>query len=99
MGSCRSHCRRTGIGMNPAEAVTPLRLRAADPGDAARIAAFVLGHPEGTPFQLPAWLEGVEAGTGQRAHFLISERGGRITGVLPLTEIRSILFGKALTSS
>lgn len=85
--------------MNPAEAVVPLRLRVADPGDMPRIAAFVLAHPEGTPFHLPAWLEGVEAGTGQRAHMLITERGGRIAGVLPLTEIRSMLFGKALVSS
>lgn len=85
--------------MNPAEAVAPLRLRAADTGDAPRIAAFVCGHPQGTPFHLPAWIDGIEAGTGQRAHMLIAERAGRIVGILPLTAIRSALFGKALVSS
>ena len=83
--------------MNPAEAVLPLHIRAdADP---AAVAAFVRAHPGGTPFHLPAWLDAVEASTGQRAHLLVAERAGRIEGVLPLTAIRSMLFGKAMVSS
>jgi FemAB-related protein (PEP-CTERM system-associated) len=50
-------------------------------------------------FHRPAWLKAVEAGTGQRAAGLIAERLGTITGWLPLTEVRSALFGKALVSS
>lgn len=83
--------------MNPAEAVLPLTIRAQ--ADEAAIAAYVRVHPEGTPFHLPAWLNGVARGTGQRAHWIVAERGGRIVGVLPLTEVKSILFGKALASS
>jgi len=83
--------------VNPAEAVLPLHIRA-DADDAA-IAAFVRAHPDGTPFHLPAWLDAIEAGTGQRAHMLVAERAGRIEGVLPLTAIRSMLFGKAMVSS
>jgi FemAB-related protein (PEP-CTERM system-associated) len=83
--------------VNPAEAVLPLHIRA-DANEAA-IAAFVRAHPEGTPFHLPAWLNAIEAGTGQRAHLLVAERAGRIEGVLPLTAIRSLLFGKAMVSS
>ena len=83
--------------MNPAEAVLPLHIRSdADP-DA--VAAFVRAHPRGTPFHLPAWLAAIEAGTRQRAHMLVAERSGRIEGVLPLTAIRSLLFGKAMVSS
>jgi len=83
--------------VNPAEAVLPLHIRAdADP---AAVAAFVRAHPGGTPFHLPAWLDAVEASTGQRAHLLVAERAGRIEGVLPLTAIRSMLFGKAMVSS
>jgi FemAB-related protein (PEP-CTERM system-associated) len=85
--------------VNPAEAVAPITLRAAGPADRAAIEAFVRGRPDSTPFHLPAWIEGVAAGARQRAHMLVAERGGRIAGVLPLTEIRSILFGKALVSS
>jgi len=83
--------------VNPAEAVLPLHIRA--DGDPQAIARFVHAHPQGTPFHLPAWLDAVQAGTGQRAHMLVAERSGRIEGVLPLTAIRSMLFGKALVSS
>lgn len=83
--------------MNPAEAVLPLHVRA--DADKAAVAAFVRAHPDGTPFHLPAWLDAIEASTGQRAQLLVAERGGRIEGVLPLTEIRSRLFGKAMISS
>jgi len=50
-------------------------------------------------FHRPAWLLGVEAGTGQCAAGLVAERMGVVTGWLPLTEVRSALFGKALVSS
>ncbi len=36
---------------------------------------------------------------GHPAHFLMTERDGAITGVLPLVEIKSRLFGHALISS
>ncbi len=77
------------------------RLRALDFGDAAevrRIEGFVAGAG-GSLFHRPAWLRGVEAGTGQRAAGLVAERLGTVTGWLPLTEVRSALFGKALVSS
>ncbi|HET8611241.1 MAG TPA: FemAB family XrtA/PEP-CTERM system-associated protein [Sphingomonas sp.] len=83
--------------MNPAEAVAPLRVR--EDAKAEAVEAFVAAQPESTPFHRPAWLAAVEAGTGQRAHMLTAERGGRIEGVLPLTAVRSALFGKALVSS
>jgi len=83
--------------MNPAEAVAPLRVREDAKADA--VEAFVAVHPDSTPFHRPVWLEAIEAGTGQRGHMLTAERGGRIEGVLPLTAVRSALFGKALVSS
>lgn len=85
--------------MNPAEAVMPLHVCAAAAGDDARVAAYVRAHPQGTPFHLPAWLDAVAKGTRNRAHLLVAERAGMIAGVLPLTEIRSLLFGNALASS
>jgi FemAB-related protein (PEP-CTERM system-associated) len=76
-------------------------LRAADlrdAGERARIDSFV-GETGASLFHRPAWLTGVEAGTGQRAKGLVAERLGTLTGWLPLTEVRSALFGKALVSS
>lgn len=64
-----------------------------------RIDAFVRAHPDATPFHLTAWTRAVERGCGQRARFMIAEQDGRIVGYLPLTEMRSALFGKALVSS
>ena len=71
----------------------------ADPAEAARIERFVAIHPEGEIFHRPAWLTAVESATGQKAHGVLSECEGAITGWLPLTEIHSPIFGRALASS
>jgi len=70
-----------------------------DAGDRARIAAFVTATEGGTPFHLPAWSIAVSNGCGQRARYLVAEQGRAIVGVLPLTEMRSPLFGRALVSA
>lgn len=75
-----------------------ISVRIADPGD-ARIATWVEEHPEGTPFHLPAWSVAVARGCRQRSHYLVAEHGGAIAGVLPLTEMHSPLFGRALVSA
>jgi len=77
-------------------------VRAADLGDAAdsaMIDAYVASHSEGSLFHRPAWLRAVEAGCGQTAHYLIAERDRSVVGLLPLTEVHSPLFGRALASS
>ncbi|WP_298304905.1 FemAB family XrtA/PEP-CTERM system-associated protein [uncultured Erythrobacter sp.] len=50
-------------------------------------------------FHRPQWLKAVEWGTGRRAGGFVVEQLGVIRGWLPLTEVRSFLFGKALVSS
>lgn len=69
-----------------------------DTGELRRIEGFV-AQTGGSLFHRPAWLQAVAAGTGQRAAGLVCERLGVVTGWLPLTEVRSALFGKALVSS
>ena len=72
----------------------------ADAGERARIEAFVHAHPDGTPFHLPAWSAAVEKGCGQKAHYLVADRGEQgIAGVMPLTELHSPLFGRVLASA
>ena len=88
--------------MNAPFRPTALRVSVADLGDPAelrRIDAFVLAHPDGTPFHRPAWLLGSATGTGNRAHALVATRCGEIAAYLPLTEIHSPLFGRMLASS
>ena len=68
-------------------------------GDLEAIDSFVATHPGSTPFHRPAWLQGIEKGCGQQAHLLVAERGSDIVGYLPLTLVRSRLFGSAMISS
>jgi FemAB-related protein (PEP-CTERM system-associated) len=67
--------------------------------EGARIDGFVADHPDGTIFHRPQWSRAIERGCGQRAHYLLAERGGALVGLLPLTEVRSRLFGNALVSA
>ncbi len=69
-----------------------------DPAEAEALAQFV-AEQGASLFHLPAWLAAVEAGTRQRARGFVARQLGVITGWLPLTEVRSALFGKALVSS
>ena len=81
----------------------PVGVREADLRDdreCARLDGFVRDQPAATPFHLPAWSKAVLRGCGQRARYLVAEHAsGGIAGVLPLTEMRSPLFGKALVST
>lgn len=76
-------------------------VRAADlrqPDEAARIEGFV-AEMGGSVFHRPAWLLAVERGTGQLGRGLLAEKGGAITGWLPLSEVHSPVFGRLLASS
>lgn len=81
----------------------PLAVRRAgldDRDECARIDAFVAGHPDATPFHRTAWSRAIARGCRQRDHYLVAEGpDGTIAGVLPLTAIRSRLFGNALVSA
>ncbi|KPL67488.1 FemAB [Erythrobacter sp. SG61-1L] len=68
------------------------------PDEAARIEGFV-AEMGGTIFHRPAWLSAVEQGTGQQALGIVAEKGGALTGWLPLTRVCSPIFGRALVSS
>ena len=79
-------------------AIVPANL--ADASERATIDAYVRAHPDATPFHLSGWNIAVARACGQTAHCLVARHAdGEIVGVLPLTEIRSPLFGKALVSA
>ncbi len=83
--------------------ITAVAVRSADLSDAAeraRIDSYVAEHPDSVFFHRPQWSLAVELGCGQRSHYLVAERpGGGLTGCLPLTDVRSALFGRALVST
>jgi FemAB-related protein (PEP-CTERM system-associated) len=61
--------------------------------------AFVHCHPDGTFFHLAEWQDVLRRAFGHRSHYLLAERNGRVCGLLPLAEVKSLLFGHALVST
>ncbi|MBI1398192.1 MAG: FemAB family PEP-CTERM system-associated protein [Betaproteobacteria bacterium] len=60
--------------------------------------AFVERAPDATFFHLSAWQGIIERIFRHRTHYLLAEKAGRIVGVLPLAEVKSRLFGHAVSS-
>lgn len=60
--------------------------------------AYVEAHPEGTFFHRAAWSTIIEQAFGHRTHYVYAERDGAITGVLPLAQVKTLLFGNILVS-
>jgi FemAB-related protein (PEP-CTERM system-associated) len=81
--------------------VAGLSVRAADlrdPQERSRINAFAASH--GDLFHRPQWSAAVEQGCGHKSHYLVAEAaGGSLAGLLPLSEVRSALFGSVLVST
>lgn len=86
------------VGDVAADADAGLRVRNFTAGDAARWDAFVETCSEATFFHRCGWKNVLEECFGHRAHYLLAERGARVVGVLPLAEVKSVLFGHALIS-
>jgi len=73
-------------------------VRAYRDGDRAAWDSFVRHCQETTFFHHIGWREIYEQVFSHRTHYLIAEHDGRWTGVLPLVELKSALFGHALVS-
>ncbi len=76
----------------------PLHVRTLTPDAAPRWDAFVRACPQATFFHLSAWQAIIEGVFRHRCWFLYAEQAGEIVAVLPLAEVKSRLFGHALTS-
>tara|TARA_R110002110_G_scaffold91264_1_gene237388 strand:- start:45809 stop:46840 length:1032 start_codon:yes stop_codon:yes gene_type:complete len=66
---------------------------------AAQWDAYVLATEGSTFFHRAGWAEVLERAFGHKTHFLYAEDEGDIVGVLPLAEVKSILFGHSLAST
>ena len=75
-----------------------VRVEALDDDSVARWDRFVEAAPGATLFHRAGWRTVVEQSFGQSCHFLQARCAGRITGVLPLVQISSPLFGNRLIS-
>jgi FemAB-related protein (PEP-CTERM system-associated) len=57
-----------------------------------------MAAPQATFFHRAGWQRVLRESFRHDTHYLYTETGGRITGVLPLAHVKSMLFGSALTS-
>lgn len=72
----------------------------ADPADAERVERYLEARGNATPFHRPAWMRAITQSCGHRSHYLTAlDDAGTIRGVLPLHDVRSLLFGRALAST
>lgn len=88
--------------MNAAPVVPLTGIRTAnlrDPQERARLDAFVEAQDGSTPFHRTSWSIAIERACAAKAHYLVAEGPSGILGVLPLSEVRSPLFGNALASA
>ncbi|MCK5121600.1 MAG: FemAB family PEP-CTERM system-associated protein, partial [Methylococcales bacterium] len=60
---------------------------------------YVENSPSSTFFHKAGWKEVIEKAFGHKTYFLYTEDNGKITGILPLVHINSLLFGNSLSSS
>jgi FemAB-related protein (PEP-CTERM system-associated) len=78
----------------------PITIDRLTPGDARGAAswdAFVMACPQATFFHRAGWQPILREVFRHDTYFLYSHERGRITGVLPLAHVKSLLFGNALT--
>ncbi len=76
----------------------PITVRPAVTTDAPAWTRYVESHPDGTVFHRWEWQDILARSFRHAPHYRIAERDGRVVGVLPLAQVRTLLFGHALVS-
>ena len=60
--------------------------------------SYVKSHRDGSPFHLTHWRDSISKAFGHSSYYWIASEKGKIRGILPLTHVRSLLFGNVLAS-
>lgn len=60
--------------------------------------SYVQTAQEGTLYHLTAWKGIIENTFGHKTYYIYTEEDGKVTGILPLVLIKSLLFGKFIIS-
>jgi len=76
-----------------------LSIKSLDETSVLRWDAFVYQATDSSFFHLSAWQQVIEEAFGHRCYYCYAERDGEIIGILPLTHIKSVLFGNSLIST
>jgi len=70
----------------------------ATPADRAAWEAFVSASPRAAGYHEWAWRTVIEQSFGHEPIYLMARQDARVVGVLPIVQIKSLLFGKTMTS-
>ncbi len=95
--SASSEAFETPTAQNPR--TNSVLIRPLEPGEEGEWDRFVLSSQSGTFFHLSGWQRVVERVLGHRSIPLVAWQQGRISGVFPLSRVRSRIFGDCLVSS
>jgi len=79
-------------------AVSTIHVMTAEVADQAEWQAFIIQHAGASLFHDFRWGRVIERVYGYRPHYLIAKTGDEIRGVLPLVDLKTPLFGRALVS-
>ncbi len=81
-------------------AAAPVQVEVTVAGDADREAwqRWLEARPEATIYHDWAWRHVLREAFGHRPHYLVARRGTQVVGVLPMVEVKSLLFGHSLVS-
>src|ERR1700752_125550 len=77
----------------------PITIRTLDDASAPAWDAFVDTMPDGTFCHRAPGARFIEKAFGHRTFFVFAEQDGTITGILPLAQVKTRLFGNTLISS
>ncbi|AZP12237.1 FemAB family XrtA/PEP-CTERM system-associated protein [Undibacterium parvum] len=83
----------TALGKN-----APIEIHLMQAQDIARWDSFVNSSPKASFFHRAGWQAVIEQAFGHKTWFYYAQQEGQIVGILPLAEIKSILFGHSLSS-
>ena len=75
-----------------------IQISMASESDARAWDDYVLTHPQGTFFHRYGWKRLFVSDFGYEGHYLFEHRAGRPCGLLPLGEVKHLLFGHSLIS-
>lgn len=89
---------RTTI-IHPVAVLDPaVEVREVQRGEEEQWNRFVLNSTTGTHFHLYGWKAVIESILGRRCIYLVAKRGAEMTGVFPISVVRSRVFGDCLVS-
>ena len=90
---------KTEVGPTQGKLETIPIVRQAVAADSSAWNDFVFRQEDGTFFHRHEWGDVLRCAFGHKTYFLLAEIDGQISGVLPLAQVKSALFGNALVST